>query len=77
MVAARHGLPAPEEFWGPDQDYLKLRIQTELFSLVFGLDVGEQLETRSDPQIQRAVELFPKINALLKPRAPDLAVAPK
>lgn len=73
----RHRIRAPEEFWGPDQDYLKLRIQTELVNLVFGLDVGEQLETRGDTQIKRALELFTKIDALLKPRAPALAVAPK
>ena len=77
VFLARQRIRAPEEFWGPDQDYLKLRIQTELINLVFGLEMGEQIETHGDPQVQRAVELFPRINALLKPRTPDLAVAPR
>lgn len=73
---ARQQVRTPEEFWKADQDYLKLRIQTELFNLVFGLEAGNQVEVRGDPLVRQAVELFPRIDALLKPHAPDLAVAP-
>jgi carboxyl-terminal processing protease len=73
----RQRIRTPEEYWGPDQDYLKLRIKTELFNLVFGLAAGDQVETRGDPQVLQALQLFPRINALLKPRPPDLATAPK
>jgi carboxyl-terminal processing protease len=66
----RQRIRVPEEYWGEDQDFLKLRIKTELFNLVFGLAVGEEVETRSDPQVQKAVSLFPKIPQLLKPSAP-------
>jgi glycosidase len=30
-----------------------------------------------NPQVRQAMELFPRIDALLKPQTPDLAVAPK
>jgi carboxyl-terminal processing protease len=59
----------PEEYWTQDRDYLKLRIKAEVFSLVFGLAFGDEVETRGDPQVQKAAELFPRIPALLKPPA--------
>jgi carboxyl-terminal processing protease len=59
----------PEEYWTQDQDYLKLRIKAEVFSLVFGLAFGDEVETRGDPQVQKAAGLFPRIPTLLKPPA--------
>lgn len=56
----------PAEFWAQDQDYLKLRIKTEVFNLVFGLGAGNQVEIQGDPQVQKALELFPKIPEILK-----------
>jgi carboxyl-terminal processing protease len=69
----RQHIRTPEEYWGPDQEVLKLRIKTELFNLVFGLATGDEIETRGDPQVKQAIELFPKINALLQPHPPNLA----
>lgn len=66
----RHEIRAPEEYWIPDQAYLKLRIKTEIFNLVFGLSVGDEVEVRGDPQVRKAVSLFPQIPELL--RAPAL-----
>ncbi len=63
----RQGIRAPEEYWSRDLSYLKLRIKTEIFNLVFGLARGNEVETRGDPQAQKAATLFPKIAALLKP----------
>jgi carboxyl-terminal processing protease len=57
----------PEEYWKPDQEYLKLRIKTELFNLVFGLTRGDELEVKGDPQVQKAASLFPQIPDLLRP----------
>ena len=72
----RQRIRVPEEYWGEDQDFLKLRIKTELFNLVFGLDVGEEIETRNDPQVRKAVSLFPKISRLLKPSTPKKQSSP-
>jgi carboxyl-terminal processing protease len=63
----RIGIRAPDEFWGKDSAYLKLRIQTEVTNLVFGLTAGNEVETRGDPQVQKTVALFPKLSELLKP----------
>jgi carboxyl-terminal processing protease len=63
----RKRIRVPEEYWGQDEEYLKLRIKTELFNLVFGLAVGDEIETRGDPQIQEAASLFPRIHELLNP----------
>ncbi|MGO9273605.1 MAG: S41 family peptidase [Terriglobia bacterium] len=64
---AREGIRTPDEYWGPDQDYLKLRIKTEVLTLVYGLALGDETETKSDPQVQEAVKLFSQIPSLLKP----------
>lgn len=61
----------PEEYWTLDQDYLKLKIKAELFNLIFGLAVGDEVETRGDPQVQKAAGLFAKLPGLLNPRAPQ------
>jgi carboxyl-terminal processing protease len=61
----------PEEYWTQDQDYLKLKIKAEVFNLIFGLAVGDEIETRGDPQVQKATELFPKVPGLLNPRASE------
>jgi len=62
----RQGLRVPEEYWASDQPYLKVRIKTELFNLVYGLTFGDEVETRADPQVQKAATLFPRVAELLK-----------
>ena len=62
----RRGIRTPVEFWGIDQDYLKLRIKVELLNLVYGLSSGEEAETKGDPQVQTAATLFAKIPQILK-----------
>jgi carboxyl-terminal processing protease len=56
----------PEEFWVQDQDYLKVRIKTELFNLVFGLARGDEIETNNDPQVQKSTTLFTRIPRILR-----------
>ena len=42
-----------------------MRIKTEIITLARGLDAGNEVEVRSDPQVQKAASLFPKIPSLL------------
>ncbi|HEV2493115.1 MAG TPA: S41 family peptidase [Terriglobia bacterium] len=62
---ARQQIRAPEEYWKGDQDYLKLRIKTEVVTLAEGLEAGDEIETRADPQVEKAVTLFSRITRLL------------
>lgn len=62
----RRGIRVPEEYWGVDRPYLKVRIKTELFNLVYGLAFGDEVETRSDPQVQNAATVFPRIAEFLR-----------
>ena len=62
----RGGIRTPEEYWAKDQDYLRLRIKVELLNLVFGLSTGEEVETKGDPQVQKAASLFSQIPKILK-----------
>jgi carboxyl-terminal processing protease len=57
---------SPNRYWSQDQQYMKVRIRTEVFNLVFGLNDGNRVAAESDPQVQRAVSLFPKIPGMLK-----------
>jgi carboxyl-terminal processing protease len=63
---AQGGVRTPEDLWGKDQDYLRLRIKVELLNLVSGLSSGEEVETKGDPQVQKAASLFPQIPGILK-----------
>jgi len=62
----RGGVRTPEEYWDKDQDYLKLRIKVELTNLVSGLSSGDEVETKGDPQVQKAASLFSQIPQILK-----------
>ena len=62
----RNGVRVPDEYWSKDQDILKVEIKVELTSLVMGLERGEELATRSDPQAQQAADLFPHLAEILK-----------
>lgn len=61
----RQQIRAPEEYWKGDQDYLKLRIRTEVVTLAEGLEAGDEIETRADPQVEKAVALFSRIAGVL------------
>ena len=63
---AKGNLRTPQEYWAPDQDYVKLRIKMELVTLARGLDAGGEVEVRGDPQVRKAATLFPQIAQLLK-----------
>jgi carboxyl-terminal processing protease len=62
----RGGVRTPEAYWDKDQDYLRLRIKVELFNLVSGLSAGEEVETKGDPQVQKAASLVSQIPKILK-----------
>jgi carboxyl-terminal processing protease len=61
-----NGVRAPDEYWFQDQDLLKLRIKVELTNLVFGLERGNEVETRGDLQVQQATGLFLHVAQILK-----------
>jgi carboxyl-terminal processing protease len=57
---------SPQQYWSQDQHYLQERIRTEIFNLVFGLDYGNQVAAEGDPQVRKAVSLFPVVSKLLR-----------
>lgn len=61
-----HRVRVPLEYWVQDQEFLKLRIKMEVFSLLFGLAAGNEVETRGDPQVQKTLEIFPRVPDILK-----------
>ncbi|MGH9469192.1 MAG: S41 family peptidase [Terriglobia bacterium] len=67
-------IQTPEKYWERDQAYLKDHIKTALFNLAFGLDAGNQVQTRGDPLVKQAASLFPKIPGILKGQPKGLYV---
>jgi carboxyl-terminal processing protease len=65
---SRRQIQTPEKYWSQDQDYLKLRIKSELFNLVYGLARGDEVMVMGDPQVHQAAELFARAPQILKPR---------
>jgi carboxyl-terminal processing protease len=63
---SRQRIRTPDEFWAADQNYLKLRIRQEVFNVVFGLDAGDEVEVKGDPQVQKAATYFKILPSLLK-----------
>ncbi len=47
-------------------DWLKRKIQKEVFTSAFGLDRGRRVAIAGDPQVLRGVELLPQAKALLE-----------
>jgi carboxyl-terminal processing protease len=63
---ASERIRSPQEYWAKDQEYLEDRIRTEIFNLVFGLGYGNQIAAQDDPQVRKAVSLFPEISKILR-----------
>ena len=62
----RNGVRVPDEYWSKDQDLLKLQLKVELTSLAYGLERGDELQTKGDPQVREAAGLFPRVGQILK-----------
>ncbi len=62
----RNGVRVPSEYWANDQDDVKLKLKVELTNLVFGLERGNEVETKGDPQAQEAAGLFPRVAQILQ-----------
>ena len=56
----------PEEFWSNDQELLKRLLKVELTNLLFGLERGNEVATKTDPQAQEAAHLLPRVAEILK-----------
>ena len=70
----RNSILAPDQYWESDKDYLKLHIKVEAFNLVFGLKAGNEVETRGDPQVQKAASLLLETSKILKPASGKAAL---
>jgi carboxyl-terminal processing protease len=62
-----------------DQDFeenlpqIKVQIRQEIFNAIWGSEEGYKVAAANDPQIQKALELIPKAEALLKTRKEKMA----
>ncbi len=61
-----HGFPFTEEDFAEAKDQLAREIEKEIFSFLWGVEGGWWVYRNSDPVVQRAFELFPEAESLLK-----------
>jgi carboxyl-terminal processing protease len=57
FVAAGGIQPSPAE-WSSQNDYLRIRIKTEIFNQAFGVERGDQVELQRDPLIVKALQIL-------------------
>jgi carboxyl-terminal processing protease len=48
--------------WSDNRDFVQSRLKTEIYNFALGVEKGDEVDAKSDPQIQKALE------AVLKPR---------
>ncbi len=61
------GMVVPARSWANAAPFLKVRIRTELFNLVFGASKGDEVETGGDPQVRAALDALSRARRLLVP----------
>ncbi len=54
-LGARNVLPGLAE-WGRDRDWIQNRLEQEILNQTLGVEKGDEVEARFDPQVRRAVE---------------------
>ena len=60
------GAPIPPQSWMTSLPFLKVRIKTELFNLVFGVSRGDEVEVGGDPQVLSALQALGQAQELLR-----------
>lgn len=66
LTLEQNRVRVPDEFWFKDQSSLQLKIKVELTNLVYGLERGNEIETKGDAQVREAAGLFPRVAEILK-----------
>ena len=67
------GVMIPPQSWVAALPYLKVRIKTELFNLVFGASRGDEVEVGGDPQVKTAIQALGQAQHLLRLREQNQA----
>jgi carboxyl-terminal processing protease len=54
--AAEHGIQPRIAEWAANRDFVEHRLKVEIFNQALGVEKGDEVETRVDPQVQAAAE---------------------
>ncbi len=66
MFLLEAGFRAPEDEWEKVRPWVRWRIQSEVLTLVYGIEAGEQVEAANDPQAQAAVAAMNQAQRLVE-----------
>ena len=64
------GVRVPPSSWERSLPFVKVRIKTELFNLVYGIPRGNEVDVRGDPQVQSAIVALEQAQQLLQAADP-------
>ena len=54
-------IPVTVKLWSQNQRFIRTRLKTEIFNLMFGVARGDEVSAAADPQVQRAVALLMEV----------------
>jgi carboxyl-terminal processing protease len=60
IFAAQHNIQPTVGEWSAEGDWLQSRLQQEILNQGIGVEKGDEVEARRDPQVKRAIELMMK-----------------
>jgi len=58
VFLAERGIQPSVGEWSSEQDFIRARLQAEIFNQAIGVEKGDEVEARRDPVIQKAVEIL-------------------
>ena len=61
----KQGLQFSEADWTTNHDWLRNRLQQEMYITAFSLDDSKRLQVSQDPEVQKAIDALPKAADLL------------
>ena len=71
LPAEAHGTVFTEAEFTKDRDWIKRYLASEMYISAFNVDESDAMFARTDPEVEKAVELMPKAAALLGEREED------
>jgi carboxyl-terminal processing protease len=61
----KQGVQFSEADWTANRDWLRNRLQQEMYITAFSLDDSKRLSVSEDPEVQKAINALPKAADLL------------
>jgi carboxyl-terminal processing protease len=58
VFVAQRGIQPGVAEWSGERDFIQARLKTEIFNQALGVEKGDEIEARRDPQVLKALEIL-------------------